>query len=156
VALQDTNVGTRDGVSILILGGRLRILQRLGAGLTTGVGREEVIVGRLPSAPAEAGVGELAGGGGHDGLAPRAAPGGGRSGLHGGVGDGGRGARPLADAGEVEDGVAAAAGPDGCGPPHHVVADHALHRAPRQLVLDLLYQLRNRAIAPKSRGSVDG
>lgn len=153
VALENADVRAPCGVSIITLGGRLWLLKRLGAGLPARVGREEEIVGRIPSAPAEAGVVEVAGGSGEHGLAPGAAPGGGRGGLGGAIGDGSRGARPLADAGEVEDGVAAAAGPDGRRPPHHVVADHALHRAPRQLVLDLLHQLRHRPISPDGSGS---
>lgn len=141
-------MGAPGGCSVVGLHGRVSLLEGLGAGLAAGVRREEEIVGWLAAAPAEAGVGELARGDGVHGLAPGAAPGGVRVGR---VGGGRRGARPLADAGEVEDGEAAAAGPHRRRPPHHVVADHALHRPPRQLVLDLLHQLRHRPISPRRR-----
>lgn len=143
VALQDADVRAPGGgiVGGGALGGGVRLLEGLGAGLAAGVRGEEEVVGGLAAAPAEAGVSEVTGRDGLHGLAPGAAPGGGRVGR---VGGGSRGARPLADAGKVEDGEAAAAGPHGRRPPHHVVADHTLHRPPRQLVLDLLHQLRHR------------
>ena len=56
----------------------------------------------------------------------------------------------------MEYGEAAAAGPDGRRPPHHVVADHALHRAAGELVLDLLHQLRHRPVGPSLAGSGGG
>jgi len=154
VALKDADMRTPGGVSILPLGTRrFRPLERPGAGLTAGVGCQEMVVGGISPAPAEAGVGEVAGRSGVHGLTPRAAPGGG-----GGVcccrrciSRGGRGAHPLADAGEVEYGEAAGAGPDGRRAPHHVVAYHALHRAAGELVLDLLHQLRHRPIASSRR-----
>jgi hypothetical protein len=153
VALQDTDVRAPGGISILPLGAKgFRPLKRLGAGLAAGVGSEEVVVGGLSPAPTEAGVCQIAGRGVIHGLASRTAPGR-RVGVRcrGGVGGGCRGAHPLANAGEVEDGEAAVAGPDGRRPPNHVVADHALHRAAGELVLDLLHQLRHRPIAPSRR-----
>lgn len=125
VALQDTDVRAPGGDVFHrgTLGSRICSVEGLGAGLATGVRCEEEIVWGITPTPTEAGVGDVASGNIVHGLAPRAAPGGG---WVGGVGDGGRGARPLADAREVEDGEAAAAGPHGSRPPHHVVADHAL------------------------------
>ena len=77
VALKDADVRAPGGVSVLPLSARrFRPLERPGAGLAAGVGREEVVVGGISPAAAEAGVGEVAGGGGVDELAPRAAPGG--------------------------------------------------------------------------------
>lgn len=150
MALKDADVRAPGGVNILTLGAKgFRPLEGLGAGLAAGVGCEEMVVGGISLAPAEAGVGEVAGQGGVHGLTPRAAPGeGGGVCCRGCVGGGGRGAHPLADAREVEYGETTAAGPDGRRPPHHVVADHALHRAAGELVLDLLHQLRHRPIAP--------
>lgn len=76
VALQDTDVRAPGGISILPLGARrLRPLERLGAGLAAGVGSEEVVIGGLSPAPAEAGVGQVTGRGVIHGLASRAAPG---------------------------------------------------------------------------------
>lgn len=153
VALQDAYVRAPCGLSILPLGTRgFHPLERLGAGLATGVGREVVVVWGFSPAAAEAGVGEVACGGGVHELAPRAAPGGGGGVCSRGcVGRRSWRAHPLADAREVEDGEAAVAGPDGRRPPHHVVADHALHRAAGELVLDLLHELRHGPIAPNCR-----
>jgi hypothetical protein len=153
VALKDADVRTPGGVNILPLGARrFRSLERLGAGLAAGVGCEEMVVGGISPAPTEAAVAELAGRGGVHELTPRAAPGrGGRLCCRGCIRSGGRVAHPLPDAGEVEYGEAAAAGPDGRRPPHHFVADHALHRTAGELVLDLLHQLRHRPISPSRR-----
>lgn len=71
-----------------------------------------------------------------DRLTARAAPASGDGICHGG----GR-AGPLACTWKMEDGEAAAARPDRGGSAHHVIADHALHRPTRQLILDLLHQL---------------
>ena len=150
VALHDADVRA-PGSSIIMgggtLGSRICSPEGLGAGLPARVWGEEEVARGIPASAAEAGVGDVASRDVLHGLAPGAAPGGGRV---GGVGDGGRGARPLANAGEVEDGEAAAAGPHGRRPPHHVVADHALHRPPGQLVLDLLNQLRHRPAPRRS------
>ena len=143
VALEDAEVRALRGggsSSIVVVLGRGGA-EGLGAGLAARVRGEEEVVGGIAALAAEAGVRDVARRDGVHGLAPRAAPGG-----VGGVGDGGRGARPPADAGEVEDGVAAGAGPDG------VVADYALHRASGQLVLHQLRLRRPMGIRWRGRG----
>lgn len=143
VALQDADMWA----PAAFIRGRCRVaVEGLAAGLAAGVGGEVEVVGGVAASAAEAGVGEVLGGGGLDGLAAGAAPGAAAAvggGCGGEVGGGG-GAGPLADAMEVEDGETAGAGPDRGGAADHVVADHALDRAPRELILDLLHELRHR------------
>lgn len=147
MTLEDTNVGA-SGTIIFSVTDSLRAaarrwkgvsIQRLTARLATGVGREVKIIGRIMPPATETRVGELACRNGLRGLAARAAPVAGGGG--GGIGRGRRGARPLADAVEVEDGEAAGAGPYRRRPPHHVVTDHTLHGAAGELVLYFVDEL---------------
>lgn len=82
-------------------------IQWLAAGFATRVGGEIKIIGRIMPPATETRVRELAWWNGLRGLAPRASPiaGGGKRGIC----RGSRGARPLADAVEVEDGEACGA-----------------------------------------------
>lgn len=116
-------------------------IQRLAAGLPTGVGGEIEIIGRIMPLATEARVGELTRRNGLRGLAPRAAP------IPGGGGGricrGSWGACPLTYAVEVKNGVAGGAGPHRSRSPNHIITDHTLHSPTGELVLDFVDQLRN-------------
>lgn len=108
-------------------------------------GEVEIIRG-ITAAATEAGVDEILGRGGLHRLASRAPPPAAATvGSRGGDAGVGRGRRagPLPDARKVEDREATGAGPNRSRSADHIVADHALHHAPRELVLDLLDQLRH-------------
>lgn len=117
--------------------------ERFPAWLAARMRRDEEIIGRIPPAAAETCIGEVFGCDVLHRLAPRTTPPA-ATGFRcrdSGVLCGGGGAGPLADAVEVEDGEAAPARPDRGRSPYHVVANHALHGATGELVLDLLHQL---------------
>lgn len=142
VARQHANMRTR--IKILVLAG-IAAIQRLAAGFAAGVGGDVEVIGGIPVATAEAKVGKIFRLDGLNRLATRAAPrgSGGGSGGRGVVTGGGR-ASPLADAVQMEEGVAAGAGPDRRRSPNVIIADHALDGATGELILDLLDELGDR------------